>query len=203
MAAIRSLALLSMGLGLAACVTINVYFPAAAAEQAADRVIEDVWGKDAEGEDGGADVGADSSSAAAGPILHLAWAALAASSPAAHAAPADIDIDSPATRRIIARMESRHEDLRPYYESGAVGLTADAKVMVRDMASVPLAQRNQVRRLVAEDNADREELYAEIARANGHPEWEPDIRAIFAERWIAKARSGWWYQQDDGSWARK
>jgi len=27
----------------AACVTINIYFPAAAAEKAADRIIEDVW----------------------------------------------------------------------------------------------------------------------------------------------------------------
>ena len=29
---------------LAACVTINVYFPAAAAEKAADRIIDDIWG---------------------------------------------------------------------------------------------------------------------------------------------------------------
>ena len=28
---------------LAACVTINIYFPAAAAEKAADRIIEEVW----------------------------------------------------------------------------------------------------------------------------------------------------------------
>ena len=28
---------------LAACVTINVYFPAAAAEKAADRIIDEVW----------------------------------------------------------------------------------------------------------------------------------------------------------------
>ncbi|NLF53004.1 MAG: hypothetical protein GX576_01115 [Thauera phenolivorans] len=26
-----------------ACVTINIYFPAAAAEKAADRIIEEVW----------------------------------------------------------------------------------------------------------------------------------------------------------------
>lgn len=26
-----------------ACVTINIYFPAAAAEKAADRIIDDVW----------------------------------------------------------------------------------------------------------------------------------------------------------------
>lgn len=30
-------------LALGACVTINIYFPAAAAEQAADRIIEEVW----------------------------------------------------------------------------------------------------------------------------------------------------------------
>jgi hypothetical protein len=28
---------------LAGCVTINVYFPAAAAERAADRIIDEVW----------------------------------------------------------------------------------------------------------------------------------------------------------------
>lgn len=27
----------------AACVTINIYFPAAAAEKAADRIIDEVW----------------------------------------------------------------------------------------------------------------------------------------------------------------
>ena len=28
---------------MAACVTINIYFPAAAAEKAADQIIEEVW----------------------------------------------------------------------------------------------------------------------------------------------------------------
>lgn len=28
---------------LSACVTINIYFPAAAAEKAADKIIEDIW----------------------------------------------------------------------------------------------------------------------------------------------------------------
>ncbi len=28
---------------LAGCVTINIYFPAAAAEKAADKIIEEVW----------------------------------------------------------------------------------------------------------------------------------------------------------------
>lgn len=39
-----SIALSAAVLALAsACVTINIYFPAAAAEKAADRIIDDVW----------------------------------------------------------------------------------------------------------------------------------------------------------------
>ena len=30
-------------LSASACVTINIYFPAAAAEKAADRIIDEVW----------------------------------------------------------------------------------------------------------------------------------------------------------------
>lgn len=38
-----ALTLLGMGVALPACVTINIYFPAAAAEKAADKIIDDVW----------------------------------------------------------------------------------------------------------------------------------------------------------------
>lgn len=34
---------LAAPLVVAGCVTINIYFPAAAAEKAADRIIEEVW----------------------------------------------------------------------------------------------------------------------------------------------------------------
>jgi hypothetical protein len=35
--------LLPAALILPACVTINIYFPAAAAEKAADKIIDEVW----------------------------------------------------------------------------------------------------------------------------------------------------------------
>jgi hypothetical protein len=38
-----SLALPLIGLIMAGCVTINIYFPAAAAEKAADKIIDEVW----------------------------------------------------------------------------------------------------------------------------------------------------------------
>jgi hypothetical protein len=34
---------LMTALSLAGCVTINIYFPAAAAEKAADKIIDEVW----------------------------------------------------------------------------------------------------------------------------------------------------------------
>ncbi|MAS40896.1 MAG: hypothetical protein CMK33_04195 [Porticoccaceae bacterium] len=34
---------IAAGIVLSACVTINIYFPAAAAEKAADRIIDEVW----------------------------------------------------------------------------------------------------------------------------------------------------------------
>lgn len=40
---LRRMALLPAALGLSACVTINIYFPAAAAEKAADKIIDEVW----------------------------------------------------------------------------------------------------------------------------------------------------------------
>jgi hypothetical protein len=33
----------SLALAVSGCVTINIYFPAAAAERAADRIIDEVW----------------------------------------------------------------------------------------------------------------------------------------------------------------
>ena len=40
--------LLAGALTLGGCITINIYFPAAAAEKAADRIIDDVLGKGTE-----------------------------------------------------------------------------------------------------------------------------------------------------------
>jgi uncharacterized protein YdbL (DUF1318 family) len=75
---------------------------------------------------------------------------------------------------------------------------------VRDQNAAPLAERAVVKRLVAEDNRDRATLYTEIAKANGHPEWEPDIRQIFARRWVERgAQAGWYYQDASGAWKQK
>ncbi len=198
----KSLAALS-ALVVAACVTINVYFPAAAAEQAADKIITDVLSNEPvkSGSRG------DETASLEKPLSQWLQAAgmrvLNFVVPAAHAQQPDIDISSPGVRRIQASMKARNAELELFYDSGAVGFTSDAMVAVRDLNSVPLRERNSVRQLVADENRDRDALYREIAIANGHPEWEDKIREVFARRWIARAETGWYYQQADGSWRQK
>ena len=116
---------------------------------------------------------------------------------------ANLDINTPAIAALQASMQKRHTELEPLYANGAVGLTRDGFVALRDANAVPLPQRQQVNGLIAAENQDRTALYREIARANNRPEWENDIRATFAQRWIDKAQGGWYYQNSAGAWTRK
>jgi uncharacterized protein YdbL (DUF1318 family) len=189
--------LLILGL-LAACVTVNVYFPAAAAEQAADRIIDTVTNQP-----GGTKPNNETNEtapkktppnsrltppvgdqpvllAAAGALLNLLI-------PAAEAqASPNLDVSDPQIRAVTASMQQRFGELKKYFDA------------------IPLAERAVVARLVAEDNRDRATLYAEIAKANKHPEWEPDIRRTFARRWVERgAQPGWYYQDSSGKWLQK
>ena len=186
---------------LAACVTINVYFPAAAAEKAADRIIEDIWGP-GEAQKPQAKEQSSLTKPAGSVMLAAAQGVLDFMIPPA-SAQADIDISSPAIRSLTATMKARAADLGPFFDSGAIGLTSDGLIEMRDVNSVALADRNRVRKLVSDDNADRNALYREIANANSHPEWESDIRGTFADRWIANARAGWYFKKGSGDWVRK
>lgn len=194
---------------LSACVTINVYFPAAAAQAAADRVIDEVWGGQAAPRPvapppaAAPEIEEPTSSLDGKAAREVAVMLIDFVMPAAQAADEpDLDVSSPEIQRLTDSMESRFPDLRPYYDSGAVGLVADGYIVLRDPNIVPLAERNKVRTLVANENADRAALYHEIAVANGKPEWEAQIRGVFAKRWIARARAGW-LVQDGGTWKKK
>lgn len=196
---------LTGGALLLGCVTINVYFPAAAAEKAADRIIEDVWGKGKSAPSTPAGEAPAKPTSQAPELLrksaHTLARMLVVVSTAEAAA--DLDISSPAIAEITARMSARHAQLQPHYASGAIGLTAAGDIAMRDPNAVPLAQRNQVKQMVNDDNGDRAALYREIARANGHPEWEAEIRSTFAQRWISRAQGGWHYQDSAGNWQQK
>jgi uncharacterized protein len=115
----------------------------------------------------------------------------------------NLEVSSPAIEQVKQSMRARFPQIKPFLQSGAVGLARDGTMVVRDLNAVPLAERQRVTSLVAAENADRAVLYREIARANGNPAWEADIRATFGQRWIARAPAGWWVQNAAGIWQQK
>jgi len=136
-------------------------------------------------------------------VARGAWWALLLLLAGSAFAQANLEINTPAVAALQASMQKRHAELASFYANGAVGLTRDGFVALRDANAVPLARRQQVNGLVAAENQDRSALYREIARANGKPEWENDIRTTFAQRWIDKAQGGWYFQNNAGAWTRK
>lgn len=117
-------------------------------------------------------------------------------------AAADLEVNTPGVNAIKQSMQARHAQLADFYASGAIGLTADGLIAVHDASAVPLLARQSVNGLVAAENQDRNALYSEIATANAHPEWLPEIRSTFAQRWIQRAQAGWWVQTG-GAWKQK
>ncbi len=191
---------------LSSCVTINVYFPAAAAEKAADRIIEDVWGQKSSRTPESAapeEQGSWDLRPKAQRVMLAAAAAVLDTLISPAYAQADLNVSTPAIRQLTQSMEARHAKLKKFYDAGSIGFTQDGLVEIRDQNLIPLPERNSARKLVAEENADRVSLYREIATANNHPEWEPDIRSTFAQRWISKASPGWYYQDESGAWRQK
>jgi hypothetical protein len=131
---------------LSACVTINVYFPAAEAKAAAREFVEKVI------DEAGSKPIKDTSkpikdgSSGGGMALQLKrfdfdpWALVGIGSAQAQGAP-DISIKTPAIQAIQSRMEGRfNSTLRAGFDSGALGFTEDGLVSVRDAGKLELLQ---------------------------------------------------------------
>ena len=190
-----------------ACVTINVYFPAAEAREAARQFVDKVIGEEPQPSTPVED-GEGGPSAMLGPVTLRQLASRVdlyslVGIGSAHAQSPDITIKTPAIQAIQARMASRfNSTLRAGFDAGALGFASDGTIVVRDASKLELRDRVKIQQAVAEDNRDRNAVYREVAVANGHPEWESQIRQVFAKQWIASARSGWWYQSG-GGWKQK
>jgi uncharacterized protein YdbL (DUF1318 family) len=184
---------------VAACVTINVYFPAAAADRAADEFVTEVLGKPSEDSHlwNPLDPPASYTLLASAAVLEFLV-------PSAQAQQAEIEINTPQINAIKARMaERQRRQLDSLFDAGAIGFTADGFVAIRDRSAVPLSERRSIESAVADENRDRRAVYREIAIANGHAEWESEIQQTFARNWVKNARRGWYYQDAGGAWQQK
>jgi uncharacterized protein YdbL (DUF1318 family) len=180
---------------VSACVTVNIYFPAAAVERAADQIVKETWGE-------------PSKSAPPAPQGHnriSPWQLVSLSLVSeAHAQEADINVSNPAIRAIKDSIKARSEAIKPFMDRGNIGIAADGLLAIRNTDGLNLKERAETKQLVDAENRDRENLYVEIAKANNIPaDNVPKIKSIFARSWLDQARPGWWIQDGERNWKKK
>jgi uncharacterized protein YdbL (DUF1318 family) len=181
---------------LSACVTVNIYFPAAAVQRAADEIVKETWG------------GSNGKSERVQPQSLLPFAPHPTLSLSltreAFAQEADINVSNPAIRGLRDSIKRRSGAIKPYMDKGSAGINQGGLLVVRSSEGLSLQERAEVQQLIEAENRDREALYAEIAKANNiPPDAVPKIKGIFAKSWIDQAQSGWWIQDSQGNWKRK
>lgn len=189
--------LLMMVFFCSACVTVNIYFPAAAVERAADQIVKETWGGPADTNKAPAP---PQSRAPTAPLFRISVSFVSE----AQAQEADINISNPAIRSLKEAIKQRSDAIKPYMDRGNVGIGRDGLLALRNTDGLSLKDRAEVQQLIDAENRDRESLYAEIAKANNiDRDSIPKIKTIFARSWIDQARPGWWIQDAQGGWRKK
>jgi len=181
---------------VSACVTVNIYFPAAAVERAADQIVKETWGgpgQPAKKEEPQSRISGVEAVAA---MFHFVREA--------HAQEADINVSNPAIRALKDSIKNRSNSIKPFMDRGNIGIRSDGLLTVRTTDGLNLKERAEVQQLVDAENRDREALYSEIAKANDiAKESVPRIKTIFAKSWREQAQAGWWVQDEQGNWQKK
>ncbi|MSP40955.1 MAG: DUF1318 domain-containing protein [Deltaproteobacteria bacterium] len=182
---------------VSACVTVNIYFPAAAVERAADQIVKETWG----GPNDGAKTVPKPQSFNTFSSMRLATLRFVGE---AHAQEADINVSNPAIRAIKDSIKERSNAIKPFMDRGNVGLAQDGMLTVHSADGLNLKERAETKQLVDAENRDRESLYAEIAKANNiSKDSVSRVKTIFARSWLDQARPGWWIQDAQGNWKKK
>ena len=181
---------------ISACVTVNIYFPAAAVQRAADEIVKETWG----GPNSTPERFQPQSLLRFAPHRTLSFSLLSE----AFAQEADINVSNPAIRGLRESIKRRSGAIKPYMDKGNAGIDQHGLLATRNTDGLNLKERAELQQLIEAENRDREALYVEIAKANNiPPEGVPKIKGIFARSWTEQAQPGWWVQDAQGNWKKK
>jgi uncharacterized protein YdbL (DUF1318 family) len=180
---------------LFSCITVNIYFPEAAVQKTAEEIVDEIRGEKVnKKEEKKGEIREDVAVSSSTPFSLV---------PGLYAQQ-ETTVSSPKIRALKESLKTRFPELVPFFNQGRLGEKLDGYLDIRSEEGLTLQQRAQLRRLAKDEDTDRSELYAEVASALGIDAGQIDrIARIFGQNWIAKARPGWWIQNEDGSWSRK
>jgi len=178
-----------------ACITVNIYFPAGAIQQAAEEIVDEVRPEQQEEKGSSLDQ------------VHRRWLAclMPLLGPSTAHAEVDIEISTPSIRALRASLVDRFKSLEGFYRRGALGENNRGYVEIRDQSGLSLKEKAELRRLMDAENRNRKELYREILEANNlEASFIDEVERLFANSWRElKVVPGTWIQKDDGTWIRR
>ncbi len=187
---------------VAACVTVNIYFPASAVQKAADEIVDEIRVERGKKPETKPEIKKDEKTGQQSMQIHQTIATLL--SPSEVYAEINVEISTPAIRALKEAMRGRFTYLQSFYSRGAIGENRDGYLEIRDTAMLNLKEKSDIMNLVNQENRDRQSLYNEIVKANRFgPETMPQVQRIFANSWRGKSQPGWWIQEDSGQWRQK
>ncbi len=170
---------------ITACVTVNIYFPAAEVKQAAEDIAKEVRGTQP----------AKSQENAPTSWLRLESQAFAAN---------ELTVSNATIRQLKARMKGRYPSLSPFLKKGYVGEGANGLLVIKNQAGLGLKQKAELKRLVSAENNDRMALYRAVAQSLNIPASQIGrIQKIFASEWQKTAPAGTYIEKSPGNWVRK
>ncbi len=197
---------LLISLSVISCVTINIYFPAAAAEEAAEKIVDEILNIDTDEtkpkpqsfyqskSNNFTSVKNYNNSSNNNTFIVSIIDIFIPADHADHAAQANISIETAKIRSIHNSMGKRQAKSRPFYQSSVIGFTNNGLIAITGVKGLSAKQKATANKLIKSENNDRNKLYKEIANDNGHPEWQSDIQKTFSHTWINKISAGWMYQ---------
>jgi hypothetical protein len=163
---------------LGACVTINIYFPAEKVESVAGDIVNDIRGQKPSQKDSQSKNQKELS-------IRIRFAF----GPASAWAEDVTTVSNPTIRALKEKMKDRFQELKAYYQKGALNEGGNGYLSVADTSRLNLKEKRDLNGLVDAENRDRKTLYAEVAKALKIDAGQIDrIAEIFAKEWQKPVR---------------
>ncbi len=179
---------------LLSCVTINIYFPAEEVRKTAQEIVGEVRGTESKKQIN------DQSKKTLEPqsfYKFLIGVKIAYGQK-------ELNVSNAAIRTIKKRMKERFPSLEAFFNRGNIGEGLNGFIVIRTLNGLSFQEKAKLKKLVKEENQDRNSLYAEVVRSlNIDPSQTSKVAAIFAEQWQKSAHSGWWIEIEPNKWIKK
>ncbi len=179
-----------------AVITVNVYFPTEAVEEAAEKIIDEIQsGEDVQST-------ADNGDQQSFLLKRVPFNFFGNST--VYAGEIDLNLTTPIIRKLVDSMKARNSAIMQFKGKGTIGETNDGILAIRKMDGLGGEEIRTVKRLLRAENNDREALYKELTAANKIDPADIDkVKSIFAKTLKSKAKSGHWHHDEKGNWTQK